>query len=367
MKVLVTGSDGFIGKNLCLKLQELQLQTLKINRKTSIEQAENFFSTADVVIHLAGVNRPNSDSEFDVGNLGLTSEICALMESLARPVPVIFASSTQAELDNPYGRSKRAAEQALHQFGLRNSVSTLTLRLPNVFGKWSRPNYNSAIATFCHAVANGLPYKINDPSAPLRLAYIDDVVDCLVASARALLDSKRLPALEPVYETTVGEVASILEDFKDANTSLNVGEVGAGLRRALYSTYVSFLPREKFVSQLKLHTDARGDFVEMLRTPNAGQFSYFTAHPGVTRGGHYHHTKTEKFLVISGDARFRFRNVLSNETFQIFVKGGEGKVVDTIPGWAHDISNIGFDTLVVMLWANENFDRAKPDTIAAEV
>jgi UDP-2-acetamido-2,6-beta-L-arabino-hexul-4-ose reductase len=367
VKFAVTGSDGFIGQNLTVSLRELGHEVLGVTLDTSPRSYAEIFSQADAVVHLAGVNRPQTEAEFETGNAGFTAEVCGLLQELNKRIPIVFASSTQAELDNAYGRSKRAAEIAIEEYGARNSILTRSLRLPNVFGKWSRPNYNSAVATFCNAIANGLPYKVHDASAPLSLVYVDGVVECFIASAVALVNGTSLPELQPVYKTTVGELASILEEFKASARTLNVGNVGVGLRRALYSTYISFLPRQDFVSKLTLHSDSRGDFVELLRTPEAGQFSYFTAHPGITRGGHYHHTKTEKFLVIAGKARFRFRHLLTNERFEIDVNGGEGRVVDTIPGWVHDVTNVGSDLLLVMLWANELFDRSKPDTVAAEM
>jgi UDP-2-acetamido-2,6-beta-L-arabino-hexul-4-ose reductase len=238
-------------------------------------------------------------------------------------------------------------------------------RLPNVFGKWSRPNYNSAIATFCHNVARNLPLTIHDPRARLRLVYIDDVIDTWLNGLSELSSQSRVfHEIHPVYESTVGEVAEVIEGFRNARATLMPGEVGAGFMRALYATYLSFVPPEDFAYSLTRHEDQRGVFVEMLRTQSAGQFSFFTAHPGITRGGHYHHTKSEKFLVIQGTARFRFRHVVSGEESTLEVRGEQSRVVETVPGWSHDITNIGDTELIVMLWANERFDRDKPDTVA---
>ena len=240
-------------------------------------------------------------------------------------------------------------------------------RLANVFGKWSRPDYNSAVATFCHNIARGLPIQVNDAAAPLRLVYIDDVVAELLRFLADPGTGVGLRQAGPVYATTVGELARQIEAFKDVRTSLVTERVGTGLVRALYATYVSFLPPQAFSYGVPKYGDARGVFVEMLKTPDCGQFSFFTAHPGITRGGHYHHTKTEKFLVIKGVARYRFRHLVTDEVFELDSTGDEPLVVDTIPGWAHDITNIGDDELVVMLWANEIFDRQNPDTIASPV
>ncbi len=244
-------------------------------------------------------------------------------------------------------------------------------RLPGVFGKWCKPNYNSVVATFCHNIARGLPVQINDSAAPLHLVYVDDVVTSLVESVTAALLPGAKGVLQgevsPIYSTTVGYLVGQLQAFGDCRTSLISERVGTGLVRALYSTYVSYLPNDRFAYEVKQHADPRGVFVEMLRTHDSGQFSYFTAHPGITRGGHYHHTKTEKFLVIKGTGLFRFRHLLTDERFEMTTSGDRPQIVDTIPGWVHDITNIGQDELVVMLWANEVFDRANPDTVAASI
>lgn len=240
-------------------------------------------------------------------------------------------------------------------------------RLTNVFGKWSRPHYNSAVATFCHQIARGLPITINDSAALLRLLYIDDAVNAFVR----LLGSRDTPGgyLDPgpVYDTTVGEIAQMLREIAESRTSLVTPRVGVGLVRALYSTYVSFLPPELFDYKVPCHVDSRGVFVEMLKTPDCGQFSYFTANPGVTRGEHYHHSKTEKFLVIQGTARFGFRHIRTGQMHDLVVRGGDGRIVETVPGWTHNITNTGDSELIVMLWANEIFDRERPDTIALKV
>jgi UDP-2-acetamido-2,6-beta-L-arabino-hexul-4-ose reductase len=289
------------------------------------------------------------------------------LAATGRAVPIAFASSIQAERDNPYGLSKRQGEAHLAAYGKRSGAPVALYRLANVFGKWSRPNYNSAVATFCHNIARGLPIRIDDPTATVRLVYVDDLV---AEFLRFLIDpgqGVRLAEAGPVYTTTVGELARQIEAFKDVRTTLVSERVGTGLVRALYATYVSFLPPHAFSYGVPKHGDTRGVFVEMLKTPDCGQFSYFTAHPGITRGGHYHHTKTEKFLVIKGRARYRFRHLMTDEAFEVESHGDEPLIVETIPGWAHDITNIGEEELVVMLWANEIFDRQNPDTVTARV
>ena len=368
MKILVTGADGFIGKNLCVSLAEQAgFEVLPVVRATDPAALESKVAQADAVIHLAGVNRPQDPAEFAAGNADFTARLCQALLATGRPIPVAFASSIQADRDNPYGLSKRAAEDHLRRYAEASGAPVALYRLANVFGKWSRPDYNSAVATFCHNIARGLPIQVDDAAAPLRLVYIDDVVAELLRFLADPGSGVGLRQAGPVYATTVGELARQIEAFKDVRTSLVTERVGTGLVRALYATYVSFLPPQAFSYGVPKYGDARGVFVEMLKTPDCGQFSFFTAHPGITRGGHYHHTKTEKFLVIKGVARYRFRHLVTDEVFELDSTGDEPLVVDTIPGWAHDITNIGDDELVVMLWANEIFDRQNPDTIASPV
>lgn len=368
MRLLVTGANGFIGRNLALAVSERPgWSILPIGRDASAEATAEAVAQADAVVHLAGVNRPRDAAEFAPGNTGATQALVAALDAAGRALPVVFASSIQAERDNDYGRSKLAAEQVLEEYSRRSGAPVALMRLPNVFGKWCRPDYNSAVATFCHRVARDEPIEVHDPAAPLRLVYIDDLLAAIFAILADMPPGVSRPAVSPVHETTVGHVAEQIRAFPAVRVTLVVQRVGTGLARALYATYVSHLPQDRFSYPVPRHGDARGEFVEMLKTPDAGQFSYFTAHPGVTRGGHYHHTKTEKFLVIRGRARYRFRHMDSGQTFEVESRGGEPLIVETIPGWAHDITNIGEDELVVMLWANENFDRARPDTIASKV
>ena len=368
MKILITGADGFIGRNLRVSLAEHEgFDVLPITRASGDAELAEAVASADAVIHLAGVNRPQDPAEFAAGNADFTARLCDLLAATGRPIPVAFASSIQAERDNPYGASKRAAEDHLRGYADASGAAVGLYRFANVFGKWSRPDYNSAVATFCHNIARGLPIRIDNPSAEVRLVYIDDVVAELLRFLRDPGQGARLLDAAPVHATTVGELARQIEAFKNVRTSLVTERVGTGLVRALYATYVSFLPPQAFSYGVPKYGDARGVFVEMLKTPDCGQFSFFTAHPGITRGGHYHHTKTEKFLVIKGRARYRFRHLLTDEVFEVESHGDEPLVVETIPGWAHDITNIGDDELVVMLWANEIFDRQKPDTVASRV
>jgi UDP-2-acetamido-2,6-beta-L-arabino-hexul-4-ose reductase len=366
-RILLTGANGFIGKNLVVHLNELDNITFStFVRGDEVARLPELVAQADAVVHLAGENRPIDEAAFAQVNVGLTSALCDAIKqvytSTGRYVPLVMSSSTQAERDNPYGRSKLAAEQAVHELAQDTGNPCVVFRLPGVFGKWCRPNYNSVVATFCHNLARNLPIQINDPDVSVRLVYVDDVVNALVNVLEAPLTGYTQAPVEPEYNLTLGELAAQIRLFADCRTTLMCERVGTGLVRALYATYVSYLPNEKFSYQVQQHSDPRGVFVEMLKTPDSGQFSYFTAHPGITRGGHYHHTKTEKFLVIKGEALFRFRHLLTDELVELRISGTSPQVVDTIPGWSHDITNVGDDEMVVMLWANEVFDRTQPDT-----
>ena len=367
MKLLLTGADGFIGKNLRVAIAEKGWECLAITRTSSEADLRAAIAEADAVLHLAGVNRPQDPAEFISGNTGFTEMLCTLLAESGRKLPLAITSSIQAERDNPYGLSKKAAEDAVLAYGLKVGAAARVYRLPNVFGKWCKPNYNSAVATFSHNIARGLPVQVNDPAAPLSLVYVDDVVAELLAFATEPGSASGQFPIAPVYQTTVGAVVEQIQAFQGVREHLVTEPVGTGLVRALYSTYVSYLPPKQFSYGVPKYGDPRGVFVEMLKTKDSGQFSFFTAHPGITRGGHYHHSKTEKFLVIKGRALFKFRQILTDETYSLETSGDEPVIVETIPGWAHDITNIGDDEMVVMLWANEIFDRAKPDTIAAKV
>ncbi|OCZ70381.1 UDP-2-acetamido-2,6-beta-L-arabino-hexul-4-ose reductase [Acinetobacter pittii] len=367
MKILVTGSNGFIAKNLIQFLSEKpEIEILKAHRETTDQEFEQSVLAADWIIHLAGVNRPLNESEFAEGNTTLTEKIAQILQQANKKTPVILSSSIQVERDNPYGKSKLGGEQALVALNQAQGNPVYICRLANVFGKWSRPNYNSAVATFCYNVANDLPLQIHDENAVIRLVYVDDVVETFwnILNGQQV---EQIFQVEPEYQITVGDLAKVLNGFKASRDTLITDRVGTGLTRALYSTYLSFFKPEQFDYSVPKYGDARGVFVEMLKTPDAGQFSYFTAHPGITRGGHYHHTKTEKFLVIKGKALFKFKHVVTGEFYELETQGNEPRIVETVPGWTHDITNIGDDEMIVMLWANEIFDRNKPDTYAMPI
>ena len=372
MKILITGPNGFIGKNLQLHLTERKdVEVVCFTRNHDVAQLPQLLQGVDFVFHLAGVSRPQNPLEFTTGNADLTQAVCEAVCDVAaatgKKVPILCTSSNQAGRGNLYGQSKLAAEQALRAATLSHGIQVHLFRLPNVFGKWCKPNYNSAVATFCHNISRGLPIQVNDPTAPVTLLYVDDLLGRFVQlmdGADAAVDADGFATVAPQYTTTVGELARLIQLFKDSRDTLLTQRVGTGMVRALYSTYVSYLPVGLFAYPVPQHADLRGVFVEMLKTPDAGQFSYFTAHPGMTRGGHYHHSKTEKFLVVKGAARFKFRHMQTGQTHELVTSGDKPEIVETVPGWTHDIANIGADEMVVMLWANEVFDRARPDTFS---
>ena len=370
MRVLITGANGFLGRNLQLRLRERQdVQVVCYTRQQQAWQLPELLEGVDFVVNLAGVNRPHDPKEFTADNTDFTRDLCQAVVSVARltgkQIPILYTSSTQAALDNAYGRSKREAEEVLATTGLDPLVPVHVFRLPNVFGKWCRPNYNSVVATFCHNIARNLPIQVNDPQASVTLVYIDDVIERFVQiidGAAPMVGADGFATVQPQYVTTVGELVRLIRAFYESRASLVTERVGTGLVHALYATYVSYLPMEAFAYDVPQHADHRGIFVEMLKTPDCGQFSFFTARAGVTRGGHYHHSKTEKFLVIKGRALFRFRHMQTGQTHELQTSGDKSQIVETVPGWTHDITNIGSEEMVVMLWANEIFEQARPDT-----
>ena len=370
--ILITGSNGFIGKNLTTRLIETKDFNLSyFNRNDTLSELSELVSNADIVVHLAGENRPPNEEDFQNVNVGLTETICTLIQnefiSKHRSVGLIFSSSIHASTETPYGKSKREAELLIEELYAQTRNLCCVYRLPGVFGKWSKPNYNSVVSTFCHNIANDLPVDVQQPEKVLSLVYIDDVIDDILNVISRCPSGYYEQKVEPQYEVSLDQIYKTLCKCRDVRKTNTIGTVGIGFERALYSTYLSYLAPKQFTYTLVNHSDERGSFVEVLKTQNSGQISFFTAGPGITRGKHYHHTKTEKFLVVKGTARFSFRSLANNQTVQFNVDGTEVKVVDTIPGWVHDITNVGEDELIVLLWANEVFDRSRPDTIYAEI
>jgi UDP-2-acetamido-2,6-beta-L-arabino-hexul-4-ose reductase len=362
-RVLITGPQGFVGRNLVSFLVPMhEFLVLPVPRGASEEELVDAIQSADCVVHLAGTNRPRDPAEFVSGNGTFTERLCDLIKKHRPGLPVAFTSSIQATAGNAYGDSKLQAEKAILRYGQQCSAATGIFRLPNVFGKWCRPNYNSVVATFCYNLTRGLPTEIHDPARILKLVYVDDVVESLVKFIRTPATFLSDEIVQPIYEVFLGRLHEILSGYNAQRKNLQVASVGSGLERALYATWLSYLPPEDFSYPVAAHSDARGTFVEMLKTPTHGQVSFFTAKPGVTRGGHYHHTKNEKFLVIQGRARFDFQHIQTKQLHTLDVCGSTPHIVDTVPGWFHAVTNTGDEDLIVLLWANEVFDRSKPDT-----
>ena len=367
-QIVVTGANGFIGKNLQVRLAEAGYTTVEaLTRETEDGEFERLLKRADVIFNLAGANRPNDPADFYAINRDLVARICDAVAAGGKHPLLVHAGSAKAGDASDYGQSKLQGEQIIAARAEELRLPCVIQRLPNIFGKWARPDYNSGVATFCHNVARGLPITVNDPAAPLTLMYVDDLIDQWLELLAGPPAAVTRPEPRKVYSTTVGEVADTIRCFASDRKDAFIGPVGVGLTRALYATYIAALPQEAFAYPLIAHTDPRGSFSEVLKTRESGQFSYFTAHPGVTRGGHYHHTKTEKFLIVAGEALFRFRHILTGQTHEVRTSAAVPVVVETIPGWAHDVTNIGDGEMVSLLWANEIFDRERPDTVGATV
>lgn len=364
MKILITGSSGFLGKNFIAHLRGRNVNDFEVfDRLHSLEFLKKSIQKSNLIFHFAASNRPIKESEFQEDNVELSRIIASEVAAKSDQTKVIISSSIQAELKNPYGRSKLMAEKHFQSEFLNTHHQLVIYRLKNIFGKWSKPNYNSVIATFCHNVINDIPIIIDDPDKILNLIYIDDLVENLMQHLELDIEEQGNTDIYS-YTANLRDLAATIQSFKNTNV---IDRVGEGLTRALYATYLSHKSPENFSYPLVAHDDERGRFVELLQTRASGQFSFFTAKPGITRGGHYHHSKSEKFIVLSGDAEFKFKHIISKDSFSITVSGSNPQVVETIPGWAHDITNTGNDELIVALWANEIFDQKKPDTFYEEL
>jgi len=367
MKILITGADGFIAKNLIVHLKrEEKCKLYTFTKEESYSLLEAYLKEVDFIFHLAGVNRPQNVEEFYEGNSDLTKFIVETLQKNGKTTPVLFSSSTQAVLDNDYGKSKKEAEELLLQYAKESHAKVLIYRLANVFGKWSKPNYNSVIATWCHNITRDLDIVVNDEKVALQLVYVDDVVNSFIEQL-SCNSEKIYVEVTPVYQKTLGEIKELLYAFNANRETLLIPEVGSGFKRALYATYLSFLPKENFSYELSGHKDSRGTFYEIIKTINSGQFSLSTTAPGVVRGGHYHHTKNEKFLVVKGKAVIEFRHIITNEKIAYEVSDEKMQIVEMIPGYTHNIKNLGDEEMVLFLWANENFDPQNPDTYYEEV
>ncbi|WP_347862238.1 NAD-dependent epimerase/dehydratase family protein [Salimicrobium sp. PL1-032A] len=369
MNVVVTGANGFIAKNLIAELEKEEVQVLKVYRETSMETLEKYCETADFIYHLAGENRPETNDEFYEGNAGFTNRLINLLHECGNYIPVMYASTIQAEFDNDYGRSKRQAEEILQKYNYETEAAIYIYRFPNVFGKWCRPNYNSVVATFCHNIAHDLPIQVNAPEKELTLVYIDDILGelkSLIENTQGLEDNQ-FQHVTPVHQITLQQLADTIKSFKENRSNLQLPNVGDTLEKKLYSTYLTYLPEDDFSYNLKMNIDHRGSFTEVLKTLNNGQVSVNVSKPGITKGNHWHHTKNEKFLVVSGKGVIRFRKLYSDEVIEYEVSEEKFEVVDIPPGYTHNIENTGDKDMVTIMWANELFDPDHPDTNFLEV
>ena len=382
MKILVTGAKGFVGKNLCASLKNIadgkdktrgidsNIEIFQYDIDTDISLLDTFCKECDFVFHLAGVNRPQNTEEFMEGNFGFTSILLEKLKEYNNNCPVMISSSIQAALDNPYGLSKKAGEDLIFSYSKETGAKVLVYRLPNVFGKWCRPNYNSAVATFCNNIANDLPITVNDRSVNMTLVYIDDVVDELINALKGEENREGEFCKVPVeHKITLGEIVDLIYSFKNQPQSLVVPEIPFGsFQKKLYSTYLSYLPKEKVSFPLKMNEDARGSFTELLKTEKCGQFSVNISKPGITKGQHWHHTKWEFFIVVSGKGLIQQRKIGSDEVLNFEVSGEKIEAVHMLPGYTHNIINLSdTENLVTVMWANESFDPNHPDTFFEEV
>ena len=371
MKILVTGAKGFIGRNLIEELKRQGHEILTYDIDNTEEQLDEYTKNCEFVYHLAGVNRPENLEDFMSGNFGFTSVLLESLKKHGNKAPVMLSSSIQAELDNPYGRSKKAGEELIFQYGRDNGVKVYVYRFPNVFGKWCRPNYNSAVATFCHNIARNLPIQVNEANPTLKLVYIDDVVKELInalnrAASKCAGDDKYYKVSEQ-YQVKLLDIVNMLYTFKESRKDLYVPDMRDPFTKKLYATYLSYLPEDKFSYELTMHCDARGSFTEMLKSQERGQVSVNISKPGITKGNHWHSTKNEKFIVVCGKARISFRKIGSAEVISYDVNGDKIEAVDIPPGYTHSITNTGETDLVTVMWANEPFDPNNPDTYYEEV
>ena len=363
MNVAVTGANGFIGKNLISHLQTMDgVFVIPISKDISFKTVKDLYSEIDFVFHLAGINRPIDNEEYMTGNVHYTEQLTVFLKSLSKPPEVLFASSTQAELSNEYGKSKLLAEEILLKYSKETQSDVFIYRLGNVFGKWSRPNYNSAVATFCHNIANNIPIIVHDSKSNIQLVYIDDVIDAFLNSMK----QKKTFKME-TYQKAVGEIVNLIQSFKD----LRIGDYSSHLRdtfvKKLFSTYITFLPTNSFVTQILTHDNERGSFSEFARNDDFGQFSINVSRPGIIKGNHWHKTKHEKFIVIQGIAVIRLRQLFNNQVHEIRVSSEIFNVVDIPSGYVHHIENIGEGDLITIMWANELFTNEHPDTYPMEV
>ncbi|MEG2184645.1 MAG: capsular polysaccharide biosynthesis protein CapF [Cloacibacillus sp.] len=365
MKILVTGANGFIGRNLITELRSHGYTDIyEYDIDNTEDELDAFTADCGFIFHLAGINRPQNQEEFMQGNFGFTSVLLNKLKRYNNKSPIMLSSSIQAELDNPYGKSKKAGEELLFEYAKENGTQAYIYRFPNVFGKWCRPNYNSAVATFCHNIANGLPIKVNDRNTAVNLVYIDDILKELrdLLNGKANIDAAGRCYVPITYTATLGQIADLLYSFKDTRALLSIPDMSDNFTKKLYSTYLSYIPTDQFAYPLKMNIDSRGSFTEMIRTTDRGQFSVNITKPGITKGNHWHHTKNEKFAVVSGNAKISFRRLGTNEIIDYNVSGDKIEIVDIPTGYTHSITNTGTSDLITFMWVNEPYDPDRPDT-----
>lgn len=363
MKILVTGARGFIGKNLIVALKRRAgVDVVEYDLDSPAGLLEEGLARADVIYHLAGVNRPERVKEFTEGNFDLTRQVCDSLRRLDRTPLLLLSSSTQAALDNPYGLSKGQAEEAVFDFGRETGAPVFVFRLPGVFGKWCRPNYNSVVATFCYNVARGLPISISDSDKEIEIVYIDDVISSFLDCLDKLPHGCEYRDVSPSFIITLGDLAHQIKVFRDSRQTLLVPDSADPFEKRLYATYLSYLEQSNFAYPLMVRPDSRGELAELLKSVHFGQIFVSRTRPGVIRGNHYHETKAEKFAVLEGEAVIRFRNILENEVIEYPVSGRRFQVVDIPPGYIHSIENVGQTDLIVLFWSDEVFDSDRPDT-----
>jgi len=369
MKILVTGAKGFIGKNLIVELRNQNYEDIfEFDLDSTEDKLDRYAKEANFIFHLAGVNRPKHEKEFMEGNFGFTSLLLNKLKHYKNNCPIMISSSIQSELDNPYGLSKKAGEDLIFSYGKETNARVLVYRFPNVFGKWCRPNYNSAVATFSYNIANDLPITLNDPDVDMKLIYIDDLVKELINALKGNENIKdTFCFVEPVYQVKLGKIVELLYSFKESRKNRFINNMNDKFTKKLYSNYLSYLPKDNFSYDLKMNVDGRGSFTEFIKTIDRGQVSVNVSKPGITKGNHWHHTKTEKFLVVSGKGVIRFRKVDETEVLEYYVSGDKLQVVDIPPGYTHNIENLGEENMVTIMWANETFDSDNPDTYYLEV
>jgi len=366
--VLITGANGFIGKNLIATLDN-DVEILRYDTENTLEELRQFAQKADFVFHLAGVNRPIEITEFETGNRDFTERLLDIFKDSSKIVPVLMTSSVQAELDNPYGKSKKSAEDAVLEYGKETGAAVYIYRLPNVFGKWCRPNYNSVIATWCYNISRELPIQLNNPETELNLVYIDDVILELINafSGHESRDIDGFCFVQRTFRATLKQIADTLKIFKESRVSLVLPSFEKDFERFLYATYVSYLPENEFGYELEMKRDNRGWLAEFIKSEGMGQIFLSRTKPGITRGNHWHHTKVEKFLVIEGQAVIKFRQINGNDVIEYVVTGEKLKVLDIPTGFTHSITNIGDSDVITLFWTDEMFNSEKPDTYFQEV